>query len=91
MDQWEYFTTFLEANIEIAPVPVRDDIPLREHPVYSPYSLIPQLNLYGARGWELVSMEPVIPGKKHDVVQADASAMKWGRHYLCAFKRRIPA
>ena len=90
MQLWEYFTTFIEANTEIAPVPVRDDIPLDKHPVHSPYSLIPQLNLYGQKGWELISCEPVVPGKKHDVLVPDSSGMKWAEHYLCVFKRALP-
>lgn len=89
MQQWEYFTTFIEANTEIAPVPVRDDIPRVEHRKYTPYALIPQLNLFGAKGWELVSIEPVVPGKNHDVMLPDSSGMKWARTYLCAFKRPV--
>lgn len=86
---WEYFTVVLEANVDIAPVPTRDEIPLEAHPKYSPYTLIPQLNRYGAQGWELVSMEAVILGKNHDVVHPANGPGSWGREYLCSFKRRL--
>lgn len=89
MDYWEYFTTILESNTEVAPVPIRDDIPIGQHPVHTPYALIPQLNVYGANGWELLSITPVVPGKKHDVLMPDSSGMKWARHYFCAFKRKV--
>ncbi|MEM7112215.1 MAG: hypothetical protein AAF614_07260 [Chloroflexota bacterium] len=64
------------------------EIPDGNHPKYSPYALIPELNSFGAKGWELLHMEPVSIGRNHDVVRPDASAMKWGRHYFCVFKRK---
>lgn len=86
MDKWEYFTTFIEANAAYAANSA--EIPPGDHPKYSPLFLIPELNDYGAKGWELIHMEPVSPGRNHDVVIPDASAMKWGRHYFCVFKRK---
>lgn len=86
---WEYFTTFVEADTESSPVPVRDDIPLADHPRHTPYSLMPQLNRLGAQGWELVSIQPLIVGKKHDVRSPDADSMKWGSTYFCTFKRPV--
>lgn len=88
MDRWEYFTTFIEANMEKIDVLDSAEIPEGKHPKYSPYALIPELNAFGAKGWELIHMEPVSPGRNHDVVRPDASAMKWGRHYFCVFKRK---
>ena len=86
-ENWEYLTVILESNVDVAPVPMRDDIPLQEHPKYSHYTLIPQLNRYGDDGWELVTMEPVTVGKNGDVIPPVAGA--YGRHYFCAFKRRL--
>ena len=88
MDKWEYFTTILEANMGNDDVADSPDIPPGEHPQYSPYALIPELNSFGAKGWELIHMESVSMGRNHDVVKPDATAGKWGRHYFCAFKRK---
>ena len=88
MEKWEYFTTFIEADMSKIEVQQSAEVPEGKHPKYSPYALIPELNAYGDKGWELIVMEPVSPGRNHDVVRPDASAMKWGRHYFCVFKRR---
>ena len=88
MDRWEYYTTLLEADLERAIATDIDGIPPGEHPKYTPYALIPELNDLGAKGWELVHMEPVSPGRNHDVVKPDASSARWARHYFCAFKRK---
>lgn len=87
MDRWEYFTTVLEANVDVAPVPIRDDLPTKDRPKYSVLTLMPQLNWYGERGWELVSMDPVIVGRNGDVVPPTQGGA-YSRQYLCAFKRR---
>lgn len=88
MEKWEYFTTFIEANMAKEDVAFTSGIPPGDHPKYSPYALIPELNSYGAKGWELIHMEPVSVGRNHDVVRPDANAAKWGRHYFCVFKRK---
>lgn len=88
MDKWEYYTTLIEANMANTDVIKMDEIPPGDHPKYSPYALIPELNALGAKGWELIHIEPVSIGRNHDVVRPDAGAMKWGRHYFCAFKRK---
>lgn len=91
MQKWEYYTTILDANIDLSPVPLRDDIEFKEHPEFSVHSLIPQLDRLGRQGWELVSMDPVSVGKRGDVVLPVADSTKWGRSYLCAFKRPVIA
>lgn len=88
MDKWEYFTTLIEANMHKEEVTSSDEIPPGDHPKYSPHALIPELNAFGAKGWELIHMEPVSVGRNHDVVLPDAQSMRWGRHYLCVFKRK---
>lgn len=90
METWEYFTTTLIANTEQNPIPPRDDIPAGKLPVYSVYTLIPQLNEYGQRGWELVSVEPVQEGRNGDLRSCDASSGAWTYTYFAAFKRRVP-
>lgn len=92
MDNWEYFTTTLSTANPQFEVPISDDVPYGvEHPKYSTYKLIPQLNYFGSKGWELISIEPVQQGKNGDVRYADASGAVWTYTYFAAFKRRIPA
>lgn len=89
MQTWEYHTTVLVADTEASPVPLHDDIPIEHYTPHTPYSLIPQLNRLGSKGWELVSLEPVIVGKKGDVQTPSVSGGRWATHYLCAFKRSV--
>ncbi len=89
METWEYFTTTLVAKTEQTPVPITDDIPAGRHPRFSVYTLIPQLNEFGRRGWELVSVEPVQEGNNGDLRLCDASSGQWTYTYFAAFKRRI--
>lgn len=88
METWEYFTTTLVTNVEKTPVPVSDDIPPGYYPKYSIYTLIPQLNEFGAKGWELVTLDPVQEGRNGDLRLCDASSAEWTYTYLAAFKRR---
>lgn len=89
MQQWEYHTVILEADTEISPVPLHDDIPIDHYPVHTPYSLIPQLNRLGALSWELLSLEAVVVGKKADVQTPSSSGGRWTSSYLCTFKRPV--
>lgn len=91
MDKWEYFTTHIASNMENIDMGNSAEIPPGDHPKYSPYAMIPELNSFGEKGWELIHMEPVSVGRNHDVVRPDANAMKWGRHYFCVFKRKTSA
>lgn len=88
METWEYFTTTLVTDTKATPVPLSDDIPVGDHPQYSVYTLIPQLNDFGQRGWELVSITPVQKGSNGDLRVCDASSGQWTYTYLAAFKRR---
>jgi len=91
MDTWEYFTTTLVTDTQQTPVPVSDDIPVGDYPKYSVYTLIPQLNYYGQRGWELISVEPVQVGKNGDLRMCDAASGQWTYTYFATFKRRTTA
>lgn len=90
MQNWEYFTTTLAVDSPNLQVPISDGIPHGQHPRYSPYKLIPQLNEFGGRGWELVSLEPVQEGKNGDLRYADASSGAWTYTYFAVFKRAVP-
>jgi hypothetical protein len=88
METWEYFTTTFVANAERLPLPAIDEIGTGKQPKYSVFTLIPQLNDYGQRGWELVSIEPVQVGNNGDLRTCDAASGQWTYTYFAAFKRR---
>jgi hypothetical protein len=87
--QWEYFTTFLQAqaNFEMDFLERLRD--WKEGiPAHTPESLIPRLNAYGEEGWELIHMQPVAIGNKSDVLMIDNSGSRsWTYNYFCVFKR----
>lgn len=91
MDRWEYRTTFLQADAEEPKT--RDWLKSRwpnwKVPQHSPEALVPILNEYGAEGWELISIQPVVVGDKGDVRVATTSTTTRASAYFGAFKRRI--
>lgn len=90
MDRWEYLTTFLEANVQnVDMVEVLGELEVNDVPVYSPEAMIPDMNKLGAKGWELVHMEPVYVGNKNDVMLHEGSgSRRWTNKYFCVFKRK---
>lgn len=90
MDKWEYLTKFIEANLknnEEARLYAEQSGEVK--PVYTPEAMIPELNRLGAKGWELVHMQPVYIGNNYDVLVHEGGGMKrWAYHYFCVFKRR---
>ncbi len=88
MQLWEYNTTLVFADAEGQRGPLSQRWPTLKLQKYSPEGLIPRLNEYGAAGWELVSIEPVYPGRNDDIllwkITGDFTA--W---YLCTFKRPL--
>ena len=89
LEQWEYFTTFIEAQMSDIDPQHEAMIPHDDHPKFSPYATMPELNSLGQKGWELISMQPVIIGKNHDVLVHPNSITYWGNTYFCVFKRRL--
>jgi hypothetical protein len=88
--QWEYFTTFLQADAR------REEeflMQLRDWKEgiapYVPEALMPRLNAFGEQGWELVQMMPVGVGNNADVLVQDAGSgsRTWTSKYFCVFKR----
>jgi hypothetical protein len=55
-------------------------------PKYAPQAMIPQLNTFGEKGWELVHMKPVVLGKDNDVIHSFAGTAQT-HVYFCVFKR----
>lgn len=87
MEQWEYFTTYIEANVKGRKTrkELQKRFGKRKIPRYMVESLLPELNKYGAEGWEIIHMEPVPGvGKRGDVL----FARRWSNTYFCVFKRR---
>lgn len=91
MNQWEYLTKFVEANTETAESQMYADVYAGEMPpTYTPEALMPELNRLGAKGWELVHMQPVAIGKNHDVlVHEGGGNRRWSNTYFCVFKRPL--
>ena len=96
MEQWEYLTEFLYANLEAkgAKDYIHERWPDWKPDKYAPEAMIPALNALGADGWELVHMQPVGVGRNSDImVGYAANNMKdfWSNIYFCVFKRRKSA
>lgn len=93
MLQWEYLTTFMEANArpkEKLEFLKRRFPGRKNHPRHTPESMMPELDRLGAEGWELVHMEPVAQvGGKGDIL-FKGSGTHWGHSYFCVFKRMKP-
>lgn len=89
MDKWEYFTTFIEAEMKQADWEQQAMVPPGEHPKYSPFATMPELNRLGEKGWELIHMTPVITGKNGDILVHPNTMTYWANTYFCVFKRRI--
>ncbi len=89
MQQWEYYTTFLEARMDQVETWSEAMIPDERHPKFSPYAIMPELNRLGRKGWQLMHIEPVIAGKNHDVLLHPNSMVYWANTYFCVFKRAI--
>ncbi|MCP4359704.1 MAG: hypothetical protein GY796_16985 [Chloroflexi bacterium] len=89
MEQWEYLTVFIEAHKEQADI-IDYTLNPEKVAVYSPQALMPELNRLGAKGWELVHMQPAYVGKNEDILVHEGSgSRRWTNKYFCVFKRGI--
>lgn len=91
MMTWEYYTVYLEANMERDGVANSAEIPPGDHPRFSPHALMPDLNALGAKGWELIHMQPVDYTPNTMVKRESAMPWNWGPLYFCVFKRPTSA
>jgi hypothetical protein len=91
MQQWEYYTTFLQAEVNVHKRELIDMFPdIPDAPKYDPRAMIPELDSLGKDGWELVHMEPIIAGNHFDVCVGSTeqtSVRPWTNVYFCVFKR----
>jgi hypothetical protein len=95
MEQWEYWTEFVAADVEgpgVREYLERDLADWQNPPRYIPQAMIPYLNTLGQQGWEMVHMQPVSIGVNYDVMihEGSSSTRQWSNTYFCAFKRRLP-
>lgn len=84
MQQWEYYTTFLQADAKNEAEFLEELRDWKEGiPQHTPEALIPRLNALGEQGWEMLQILPVNSGAKGDVINPSI----WTHTYFCAFKR----
>lgn len=95
-ETWEYMTRFVRAHIDNpgAREFLKETFPnWTDPPKFAPETMMPLLNKLGAKGWELVHMEPVrAVGKNDDVLfqsGGDIASRDWSNTYFCVFKRKI--
>ena len=88
METWEYSNTILRSEVEAQRGWFEERWPGREYPKYTVRALTPKLNEWGAAGWELVSIRPVVVGNNGDILdKSNAADVRWTHSYLCSFKR----
>jgi hypothetical protein len=89
MEQWEYWTGILRANAEEQREFLQKQRwPNGNPPKHAPQAMIPELNKFGEKGWELVHMEPVPAGKNLDIAFGGGAGFAYSNAYFCVFKRR---
>jgi len=89
MQQWEYFTELVSANIKNKGWEEyrRDNVPDFKPGKCSPRTMIPHLNNVGEEGWELVHMQPIAGVGANDDVWFTGGSGSWSNAYFCAWKR----
>lgn len=94
MEQWEYQLRILYADIQHKGVQeyLKNRYPDWEPARYSPEAMEKFLNEMGAKGWEMVHIEPIYgSGRNADVLFIGGHVPDYGHAYFCVFKRRIQA
>lgn len=99
MEQWEYLTTFIDADSKTQSLELRELFrdSNRKFAAFTPLALMPALNEYGAHGWELITCHPYFVGDNLDVMTHNVAGAGTFRgnvfthRYFCVFKRRTEA
>ena len=87
MQTWEYLSLFLEATQQGSEA-MAYSLESEQLAAYSPKLLMPELNRLGAKGWELVHMEPAYVGNNEDILMHEGGgSRRWTNKYFCVFKR----
>lgn len=91
MEEWEYWPCFLHADVNEAGVReyLKQRLPDWDPPQFAAQTLIPDLNKFGKKGWELVHMEPVARVGDNGDVLFPGDTRLWSNGYFCVFKRRV--
>ena len=90
MEKWEYITKFVAASIDRESVEqyLRQQWPNRQkQPKFTPLAMVPELNAWGDKGWEVIHMQPVWIGKNHDIHNYGYSH-EYTNVFFCVMKRR---
>ena len=90
MEKWEYTSVIEVANINNngAKEYLQKRWPNFQPDSYSAETLIPILNEFGEKGWELIYFEPVAIDDHGKVIKT-SGVFHDTNLYLCVFKRRI--
>jgi len=90
VEQWEYHTEIIRAHIDNPGV--REALsrrwPTFKPSKFSPETMVPHLDQWGAEGWELVHMEPVAGTGSNMDIHFTGQAPSYSNEYFCVFKRR---
>jgi hypothetical protein len=93
MQQWEYFTTFIEADVNLSKRDIIAMFPdIADTGKYDPRAMISELDSLGQDGWELIHMQPVVVGSNFDVAAGgseNTTKGPWTNKYFCVFKRPV--
>ena len=92
MEKWEYITKFVAADLTAESVEqyLRQRWPDQKRlPKFTPQAMIPELNIWGEQGWEVIHMQPVWIGKNHDVHNF-GNYREYTNVYFCVMKRKKP-
>lgn len=91
MEKWEYMTKFTYASISKhgAKEFIANNWPDWEPAQYAPQTMVPELNQWGADGWELVHMQPIAAVGTNEDVLFNGEYSRWSSAYFCVFKRRV--
>ncbi|VAW31212.1 hypothetical protein MNBD_CHLOROFLEXI01-4609 [hydrothermal vent metagenome] len=85
MQQWEYLTLFIEASKDVSMAYTAESETLAR---FSPQTMMPEMDRLGAKGWELVHMQPAYVGKNDDILMHEGGGIRqWTSKYFCVFKR----
>ncbi len=85
MQQWEYLTLFIEASKDVSMEYTTESETLAK---FSPQTMMPEMDRLGAKGWELVHMQPAYVGKNDDILIHEGGGIRqWTSKYFCVFKR----
>jgi hypothetical protein len=89
IERWEYTMAVLNSETEPYLQYFQQRWPQMQLSYNSPFALLPQLEVYGQQGWELVAVQPVILGNNGEVLISAQVGVHRATQYLCTFKRRV--